>query len=63
MNVYLNGNWALMPVIHTDILLTPKKNAALPLVSKLFCFVLNIAGCIFVLEGCKQSNYLTMTKC
>ena len=62
MNTYLNGK-AQMPVIHTDILLTPKKKAALPLVSKLFCFVSNIAVCLFVVQGYKQSNSLIMARC
>ena len=39
-----------------------KKKATLPLVSKLFCFVSNIAVCIFLLRGCKQSNSLTTTR-
>ena len=53
MNVFLNENLAQMPVIHPDVLLTPKKNATLPLASKLFSFVSNIALCIFLLQGCK----------
>ena len=56
MNVYLNRKLAQMPVIHIDILLTLKKNATLPLASTLFCFVSNIAVCIFLLRGCKLSN-------
>ena len=39
MNVCLNGNLAQMPGIHFDVLLTPKKNATLPLTLKLFCFI------------------------
>ena len=62
MNVSSNGNLAKMPVIFIDILLTPKKKAALPLASKLFYFVLNIAVCIFGLQGCKQSQSLSTTK-
>ena len=44
-----------MPVIRTNVLLSPKKKkATLPLASTLFCFVSNIAVCIFLLRGCKQ---------
>ena len=62
MNVYVNGNLALMPVIHIDVSLTPKKKATLPLASMLYCFVSNIAVRILVLQGCKQSNSL-ITRC
>ena len=43
MNVCLNGNLAQMPGIHFDVLLTPKKKAALPFASKLFCLISDIA--------------------
>ena len=63
MNVYLNGNLAQIPVMQTDVLLSPKKKkATFPLASTLFCFVSNIAVCIFLLRGCKQSNPLTTTR-
>ena len=63
-NVYLNGNLAQIPVIQTEVLLSPKKKkATFPLASTLFCFVSNIAVCIFLLRGgCKQSNSLTTTR-
>ena len=63
MNVYVNGNLALMPVIHIDVLLTPKKKATLPLASMLYCFVSNIAVRILVLQGSKQSNSLITARC
>ena len=62
MNVYLNGKLARMPVIYSDVLLTPKKKATLPLASTLFYFISNIAVCIFLLRECEQSNSLTTTR-
>ena len=39
---------AQIPVIHTAVLLSPKKKkATLSLASTLFCYVSNIAVCIF----------------
>ena len=61
MNVYLNGNLARMPVIHTDVLLTQKKKATLLLASRFF--VSTISVCIFLLRGCEQSNSLNTTRC
>ena len=49
--------------MHTEVLLSPKtKKATFPLASTLFCFVSNIAVCIFLLRGFKQSNSLTTTR-
>ena len=48
MNNYLNGNLAQIPVIHIDVLLTPKIKATLVLASTLFCFESNILARIFV---------------
>ena len=39
-----------MTVRRTDVLITPKKKAALPLASTLFCLVSYIAVCIFLYE-------------
>ena len=62
MNVFLNGNLAQMPIMYIEVLFTPKKKPALPLTKTLFCFVSNIAVCIIVYKGCKQSNFFTTTR-
>ena len=61
MNIFLNEKLAQMPIMYIDVLLTPKRKPTLPLTSTLFCFVSNIAVCIFVYKGCKQSNFFTTT--
>ena len=63
MNIFLNENFAQMPVMYIDVLLTPKRMPTLPLTSTLLCFVSNIAVCIFVYKGCKQTNFFTTTRC